>query len=230
MLTLVMMLAASSAGEDRSTPPRAASDETTWVTTEDYPEEAWRQGFVGVSHVRLAVDIHGTVSDCVVIKTSGTADLDTAACTALRARARFTPARDARGRAIAGTYTKRVRWQIPGRGYLAGFAPLHTIAEGVIVRIHMRADRSFGECNVLSVYGGAAEESDRAQQCERMPPMVNEALGQIVMPPEGMWLEFRQQFTAYRERPDWGAAGPAAGSDSVRPAVNGPAPLLPGHT
>jgi periplasmic protein TonB len=87
-----------------------------WVTTNDYPAAALRElrdGMVGFS---LAVGPDGKVSACEIMSSSGSADLDAAACTLITQRARFTPARSANGKAMSGRYANRVRWQIPSKG------------------------------------------------------------------------------------------------------------------
>jgi protein TonB len=54
----------------------------------------------------------GKVIDCSVTQSSGHADLDAATCTNVKRRARFTPA-VRNGEAVQGSYSNRVRWQIP---------------------------------------------------------------------------------------------------------------------
>jgi TonB family protein len=86
-----------------------------WVTTNDYPAKALqekREGTVGFS---LTVGPDGRVANCRIIFTSGSDDLDTTACTLISQRARFSPAKNAKGTAISGSYANRVRWQIPAR-------------------------------------------------------------------------------------------------------------------
>lgn len=72
------------------TPARSIGDPASWVTQSDYPADAGRTG--GTVQLILEVDITGKISDCRAYPVSVNAALETAACTALVARARFSPA------------------------------------------------------------------------------------------------------------------------------------------
>lgn len=84
-----------------------------WVTTNDYPLRALQRGWEG--NVRYALDVgrDGKVNDCRIVSSSGHDVLDEAACRIIERRARFNPAKDDTGSAIAGTYTGAVTWLIP---------------------------------------------------------------------------------------------------------------------
>lgn len=84
-----------------------------WVTSDDYPAEAMRQGHEGTSGFRLAYDATGRTTGCEITSPSGHAELDEATCRLLIERARFIPGRDAEGAQIGGTYSNRIRWRIP---------------------------------------------------------------------------------------------------------------------
>ena len=87
-----------------------------WVTTNDYPATALREMREGMVGFSLTVGPNGQVSACDVTSSSGSSDLDAAACTLITQRARFTPARNEKGKAMSGRYANRVRWQIPSKG------------------------------------------------------------------------------------------------------------------
>lgn len=89
------------------TPPHAL------FTARDYPATAIRAEEQGRTQVRLAVTRNGRVRDCSVIASSGFAALDAATCRVLRERARFTPARDARGRRTEDSIPAAINWRIP---------------------------------------------------------------------------------------------------------------------
>jgi TonB family protein len=99
-------------------PPRVAVPATgppslaALVSNEDYPPEALRNEQQGTVAVTLAIDATGRVSRCRVTESSGFVSLDRATCRLLSARARFSPARDAAGRAVPDTYPQRIRWTI----------------------------------------------------------------------------------------------------------------------
>ncbi|NBC37724.1 TonB family protein [Novosphingobium sp. FSY-8] len=97
-------------------PPVAAAPKgqpANWVTTEDYPSRALREGAQGTTSFRLSVGPDGRVTGCEVTGSSGNAELDAATCRYASSRARFTPAKDGEGQPTTGSYSNRVRWQIP---------------------------------------------------------------------------------------------------------------------
>jgi hypothetical protein len=98
------------AAAHRSLTRRAAptSDPGRWLTTNDYPAEMVRGNRSGVVHFRLMVDPQGKPSACVV--QTGGSDFDKLTCNLLMKRARFLPALDAKGQAIASYYSNSVIW------------------------------------------------------------------------------------------------------------------------
>ena len=95
--------------EQRST----RGDLRTLFSTDDYPATALQNGEEGTVQARLQVDPQGRVSGCSIIRSSGHASLDDATCNILRKRARFTPARDAHGNAVADSVvTPAVVWRL----------------------------------------------------------------------------------------------------------------------
>jgi protein TonB len=83
-----------------------------WITPNDYPSRALREGWSGVTRLHLAIDSNGQVTGCTVTASSGHAALDAVACEKVSQRARFAPARDASGAAREGVYNGAIRWQI----------------------------------------------------------------------------------------------------------------------
>ena len=81
-------------------------------TSADYPAAALARGAEGRTRFRLAVDAQGRVADCTIVENSGHVDLDNAACNVLRMRGRFSPARDRRGRVVAGEHVGAVLWRL----------------------------------------------------------------------------------------------------------------------
>jgi TonB family protein len=73
-------------------PAKSITDPATWVTFDDYPPDALRREVAGTTRMIFEVDDRGRVAECRAYASSGHADLDTAACAALVARARFSPA------------------------------------------------------------------------------------------------------------------------------------------
>lgn len=85
----------------------------TWVTPDDYPSRALREEREGTTGFKLAIGANGKVVDCQITSSSGSPDLDAEACKNLMRRARFRPAEDTEGNAMASSYSSRVVWQIP---------------------------------------------------------------------------------------------------------------------
>ncbi|HVF83853.1 MAG TPA: energy transducer TonB [Sphingomicrobium sp.] len=82
-------------------------------STDDYPQDAIRNEDQGTTAVRLTIDGSGRVSGCTVTASSGSSSLDNATCRIIRARARYTPAKDQNGQAIADSDSARIRWVLP---------------------------------------------------------------------------------------------------------------------
>jgi protein TonB len=83
-----------------------------WANTNDYPSRALQQEREGTTGFRVTIGVDGRVIDCQVTQSSGHADLDAATCTNVKRRARFDPA-VRNGEKVQGSYSNRVRWQIP---------------------------------------------------------------------------------------------------------------------
>jgi TonB family protein len=96
-------MAAEAAAAGTAQPPQMLNAEHI-MTADDYPTAALRAGDYGVVSIHLQVAADGRVSGCAVTETSGSAPLDQVTCNIALRRARFAPARDAAGLAIAGDY------------------------------------------------------------------------------------------------------------------------------
>ena len=98
-------------------PARAKGDVRQLIHSEDYPDAAIRDGEAGSVRAQLAIAADGRVAGCTIVASSGSPALDSATCRILKARARFTPARDSNGAAINDTYvTPKITWQLTGEG------------------------------------------------------------------------------------------------------------------
>jgi TonB family protein len=94
--------------------PRGSLDRL--ISNQDYPASAMRAGETGVVEATLTVGLNGRVTHCTVVVSSGSAALDSATCRLLRARARFTPARDSDGAPRYGAAAVRIVWGDPQVG------------------------------------------------------------------------------------------------------------------
>ena len=95
--------------------PSPKNQPSMWVTTDDYPPRALREMRGGSTAFRLTVGPDGRVTGCEVTGSSGSPDLDQAACTYASRRARFAPAMDGDGQPTSGSYSSRVKW-VPQEG------------------------------------------------------------------------------------------------------------------
>lgn len=97
----------------RLTPRPARADLGALVTPDDYPAEAAEKGEEGAVGFRLEVAANGRVTSCTITQSSGSASLDSTTCRLMQTRARFTPARDSRGRPTADAVASRIVWRLP---------------------------------------------------------------------------------------------------------------------
>ncbi|ARS26725.1 energy transducer TonB [Sphingomonas sp. KC8] len=116
LLSLLMLSAVANIAVQEAKP---VGNSMMWVTTEDYPAVALREGMEGASAVQLSISAEGAVTGCSVTASSGHRILDDLTCNLLKLRGQFDPAKDRRGRAMASQYDQRVRWQLPKDGDLA---------------------------------------------------------------------------------------------------------------
>ncbi|HEY7808983.1 MAG TPA: TonB family protein [Allosphingosinicella sp.] len=85
------------------------------VTVEDYPAAALRAGEQGQVRVILDIAPTGRVTGCRITASSGSAILDSSTCRLLYSRARFTPAQDAAGNAVADRFATSLTWSLNAR-------------------------------------------------------------------------------------------------------------------
>jgi protein TonB len=83
------------------------------VTGDDYPDDALYGGLQGRVVLVWTITSQGFVEHCYVVESSGHTQLDEAACRAVVRRARYEPARDREGRAIASAKRRGVVWRLP---------------------------------------------------------------------------------------------------------------------
>jgi protein TonB len=94
-------------------PAHAKANLPSLFSDEDYPASAVRAGESGATGFRLEIGANGRVTNCTVTSSSGSSALDSTTCRLLRARARFTPAKDDTGAATSDTYSGRIVWRLP---------------------------------------------------------------------------------------------------------------------
>lgn len=94
-------------------PPRQIHGRLSYA---DLPRDLREAGVAGTVFVQYAVEPDGRVGECVVMESSGNAELDETTCRLIQQRFRFDPSRDGQGRPIESQVTKRNYWIVPRDG------------------------------------------------------------------------------------------------------------------
>ena len=92
--------------------PRPCGTMRQWFRDTEYPPEAWDHQKSGLTRVRGTIGTDGRVYDCVILKGSGSLSLDDTTCRLVRERARFMPARDAKGNPVASEFVGGIVWRL----------------------------------------------------------------------------------------------------------------------
>jgi TonB family protein len=93
--------------------PEPLTSVSTYVLQSDYPRVATRRAAVGEVQARVAVAADGTVSNCVVVRSSGDSALDQATCSAFVRRARMRPALNNAGQPMPSIFVFSKLWLFP---------------------------------------------------------------------------------------------------------------------
>lgn len=114
LLVLFLLAFAPQAAAADEPPVRARAPALAGLFSDrDYPLEAVRNKEQGAVTFRLDVGSDGRPAGCAVTSSSGSALLDSTTCRLLRERARFEPARDSSGKAVADSVHGRIVWRLP---------------------------------------------------------------------------------------------------------------------
>lgn len=113
MFLLVFSHALAFAASEPAVRARIEGSIPAFLTDDDYPEEAIRNEEQGTVAIRLEIRATGAINSCSVTESSGSKLLDETTCRIMSERARFIPARDGRGRAVADSFTSRIVWRLP---------------------------------------------------------------------------------------------------------------------
>jgi protein TonB len=80
------------------------------IRDSDYPRGAFEAGIGGTVYLQFVVEPDGRVSDCEIMRSSGSRELDITTCRLLERRLRYRPARDAQGRPVAELVNGEHEW------------------------------------------------------------------------------------------------------------------------
>ena len=82
------------------------------IRNDDYPGNLIERGIQGTVGIRLRIEPDGSVSECAIIESSGSSDLDNHTCMIAKRRARYGPALDQNGKPIWTFTFSRVGWRL----------------------------------------------------------------------------------------------------------------------
>ena len=103
----------------------AATPETPlpWFEFKDYPMKAFEKNQEGVARFELLISPSGQISNCKILSSSGSEELDKTTCYLAQRRVKFRPARDDSGMSTWGVYRSQAVWAIPDHRLSAPPAP-----------------------------------------------------------------------------------------------------------
>jgi TonB family protein len=93
--------------------PKLKKKWVNYVSPYDFPLPAISAIKGGETHALVDIGADGRASNCRIIRSSGRNDIDQTSCMVLTQRARFEPARNSKGEAIAVPDYMVFRWEIP---------------------------------------------------------------------------------------------------------------------
>ena len=93
--------------------PQERRPAQAYISAADYPASALANREAGRVRVTLDLGPDGRAHGCAVTRSGGSSALDSATCSILRRRARFTPAIDSNGQPAAGRIRQEVDWRLP---------------------------------------------------------------------------------------------------------------------
>jgi TonB family protein len=106
----LLQAAAPLLAADLSRPPQLREGS---ITEDDYPPLALRAEMQGETRTLITIGADGRISNCQILKSSGSALLDTHSCALVSARFVFEPALDAKGHPVETQAVQPVAWVIP---------------------------------------------------------------------------------------------------------------------
>lgn len=95
--------------DDNEAPPRLIKGRLKFS---DLPPDLRDNGIGGTVSVRYEVESNGRVSDCIIITSSGSTELDQLTCQLIQQRFRFAPSRDHEGEPVQSIIEERHTWVI----------------------------------------------------------------------------------------------------------------------
>jgi TonB family protein len=142
-----------------ATPPKMISSP---IKFGDYPQQALRNKQEGYVSVELKISVNGAPLSCEVTESAGHSALDEVTCKRLM-KARFEPARDPDGVAVAGNFHTSVGWSMPSPGVVPDnrvFVPVAALPNGYVEAtstfLSFDAAGSLATCEIKASSGSKA--------------------------------------------------------------------------
>lgn len=105
--------AARAAGQAPGAPQATpVGNPASWFPADAYPPQAKAAGMEGRTAFSLNIDDKGRITGCNITSSSGSTLLDSRTCELLVTNARFKPATNAQGQAVAGTWNSAMVWKL----------------------------------------------------------------------------------------------------------------------
>ena len=108
---LEQRLSLASIQSGQTSPPKPLNIDE-WIRSSDYPDYLVRSEMEGLIDIRLTVAKTGRATSCFVTKSNKPQLFDDTVCLGVMKRARFAPARNAKGAAVASYFTLRTRFAL----------------------------------------------------------------------------------------------------------------------
>ncbi|GAA4027319.1 hypothetical protein GCM10022281_02500 [Sphingomonas rosea] len=138
------------------TKAKAGTNLAAYLSEDDYPVDAIRNGEEGTVAFTLEVTPQGRVGGCTIVASSGSATLDEATCRLMTTRPRFAPALDQFGNPTRDSFFGRIRWVLPVVR-IARFSTLEVTLAGPNARFARASD-----CHTIEEVAG--ERSDTTDE------------------------------------------------------------------
>lgn len=100
------------ASRNESSEPKPIGSPSRWFGSDSYPPEAMRANEEGTVTFAVDVDAEGRPASCRIVRSSNSPSLDAETCAIVMEHGEFTPAHDAAGKAIAGTWENTTTWKL----------------------------------------------------------------------------------------------------------------------
>ena len=118
----------------------ALPSSSSWISEDDYPQEAIDVGAEGLVEVDLSVGPDGAPTGCTFVKTAANEALNSSTCRLLVQRARFVHLQNGEKTTQPSKYRQAVFWKIPAAD------PISAITSGSVAKTSILEGGTLGDC------------------------------------------------------------------------------------